>query len=140
MVALVLTLIYKIPMNGKPMSVHDATKRSHTPERRELTERCDHLWKRATDLLTFWPPGPLDRLKDTMPIRRGIVLESKVASHSLAARRCSSSDCWPGVGCLAVDVDNRMRNGDDRLMGRNPRDIIVNGAAIIIAVVLSWNK
>ena len=107
--------------------------------RRELTERYDHLWRRATDLLTFWPPGPLDRLKDTTPIRRGIVLESKVASHSLAARRCSSSDCWPGVGCPAVDVDNRMRNGDHRLMGRNPRDIIVNGAAIIIAVVLSWS-
>lgn len=46
----------------------------------------------CTDLFTFWPPGPLDRLKDSSPIWRGTVLESRVFSHSLASSTSWSDD------------------------------------------------
>ncbi|KKA23467.1 hypothetical protein T310_2533 [Rasamsonia emersonii CBS 393.64] len=45
----------------------------------------------GTDLFTFCPPGPLDRLNDTSQIWRGIDLELSFASHSLASLSSSSS-------------------------------------------------
>lgn len=48
--------------------------------------------QRGTDLFTFWPPGPLERLKEISPIRRGMVLELRFFSHSLASSRSESAD------------------------------------------------
>ena len=61
-------------------------------------------------LLTFWPPGPDDRLKFTSQIFSGIVLTSKFASHVLASLFSASDG-------LSIDVDNA-----DRYVGENSID------------------
>lgn len=45
----------------------------------------------TTYLLVFWPPGPLDRANDVMPIFTGIVDLLKPPNHSRAAWRSASS-------------------------------------------------
>jgi hypothetical protein len=55
----------------------------------------------GTDLLTFCPPGPLDRLNDTSQIWRGIDLEWSFVSHSLAALSSASSG---SPACRAAEL------------------------------------
>jgi len=50
-------------------------------------------------LLTFWPPGPLERLKEIWQMVRGIVVGDRFESQVRAADRSASS---AGAPCLAA--------------------------------------
>lgn len=50
-----------------------------------LTHDAQSQGDRCMYLLTFWPPGPEDLLKETSPSLRGIVLAVNEASHFLAS-------------------------------------------------------
>lgn len=45
----------------------------------------------GTDLFTFWPPGPLERLKEMWPRWRGMDWAFKERSHRLASSRSEES-------------------------------------------------
>lgn len=45
----------------------------------------------GTDLFTFWPPGPLERLKEMWPRWRGMDWTFKDRSHRLASSRSEES-------------------------------------------------
>lgn len=45
----------------------------------------------GTDLFTFWPPGPLERLKEMWPRWRGMDWVFKERSHRLASSRSEES-------------------------------------------------
>lgn len=50
-----------------------------------MTRKHEVIGDRWMYLLTFWPPGPEDLLKETSPSLRGIVLAVNEASHFLAS-------------------------------------------------------
>ena len=49
----------------------------------------------TTDLFTFWPPGPDERLKVTSPMLWGMVSGSNLASHWRAELRAAASISAP---------------------------------------------
>lgn len=56
-------------------------------------------------LLTFWPPGPDDLLKETSPKLRGIVLILNPFSQVLASRWSSSENSSGNVDVVDLYLD-----------------------------------
>lgn len=56
-------------------------------------------------LLTFWPPGPDDLLKETSPKLRGIVLILNSSSQCLASRWSSSENSSGSLDVVDLYLD-----------------------------------